>query len=237
MPNSIALQLYNSAGELVRTLYQGSAQTAPAQVLTSQNSLAAGSGSVSFLFSGALSGLLEQNGTTAIAWDGRNDNGQVVSGGQDYAKIQVTDSFGHVTSLVDSVTVIQAAYTQKLNVYNSAGEIVAQVPLTSTAMTSRFEVPQPSKVLELDPATGLPLTGFSILLIGENGQQVWTQWSGLNGQGIPVSPGLYTLELVTEQPGQAAQRLAKQVQVLSAPSALTLGDPIVASPSPISTGP
>jgi flagellar hook assembly protein FlgD len=235
MPDSISLRLYNSAGELVRSLYQGLAQDAPTQVLMSQSSLAAGSGVVSFLFSGALSGILGQSGTSAIAWDGRNDNGQLVAGGQYYAQIKTTDSFGHSSTLVDSVTVIQAVLSQQLNVYNSAGEVVAQVPLTATAMTSRFEVPQPSKALSLDPATGLPLSGFQILLIASTGQQIWTQWNGLNSQGIPVGPGLYTLELVTEEPGQGLQRLDKQVQVLTAPLTLSLGKPIVA-PQPYRSG-
>ncbi len=207
----------------------------PLGVSMSASVLAAGSGSISFIFNGALEGL--GNGPiSTVSWDGTNSNGQLVASGQYYAKIQAVDGFGNSVSLVSSITVIRTLLVQSLTVYNSAGEVVAQVPLTSTAAISRFDVPQSSKVLELDPATGLPLSGFPIVLVQGDGTQIQTQWNGLNAQGVPVGPGLYTMELYTQVPGQAAQRLSKEVQVLTAPSNITLGQPF-AAPQPYVGGP
>ena len=235
MPYTIHVRFFNSAGELVRDLYTGAAQIGPTSVTLSDHSLAAGSGTLSLLFSGALQGM-GQSSTTALAWDGTNDSGQLVGGGQYYVQIDSKDNFGNAVTLTDSVVVIRAVLTQRLSVFNSAGELVALVPLTSTAQTTRFEVPEDSKALELDPVSGLPSSGFPIVLIDGNGKQIQTQWNGLNSQGIPVAAGLYTLELYTEQAGAAPQRLSKQVQVLTAPSLITLGTPFTA-PNPYRNGP
>lgn len=233
-PYQISLGLYNSAGELVRVIFKGHAQYAPGSIPTSSDTLAEGAQSLGILFNGGLEGV--SNGPqSSLAWDGRNANGQFVSGGVYYLKLDEIDPYGNLNSLVKSISVIAAAWQQSLTVYNSAGEAVAHLPV-AMGPGARMAVQESSKALVLDPVTGLPTSGFNIQLSAPGAPPSTVVWKGLNDAGAVVAPGTYTLVLATSDPGQTVTRDVKTVVVLTAPGGLGLGA-VHAVPQPLGKGP
>src|SRR5207245_2803109 len=73
---------------------------------------------------------LSQGGKT-LAWGGDNDQGQGVTGGTYYLKVEMEDPFGAKQSWSQSVTVLPPAPAQSLVIYNSAGEAVAHLSASS----------------------------------------------------------------------------------------------------------
>jgi hypothetical protein len=228
MPFTLHLALYNAAGELVKTMFDGKAQFNPSSLQTTTDSLAAGMQLMGIVFNGGLQGI--SNGpTSTLVWAGDSDGGQVVAGGTYYLKLDSVDPYGAVTSLVKPVTVVDAPYNQSLTVFNSAGEAVAHLPLRMAAGV-RMSVPQPSKALGSDPVTGAPTGGFSIVLTLPTGGTTTMVWNGLNDQGQQVDAGNYTLVLATQEPGNSTRQVQALV-VLKVPGALSLGPPH-AAPQP-----
>ena len=70
MPYQLVMAAYNSAGELVRRIYSGGAQTIPSTLDGMGSLLVAGSGSVTLQLGGQLAA-----GGTSLSWNGTNDAG------------------------------------------------------------------------------------------------------------------------------------------------------------------
>lgn len=212
MPYLLSLDIYNSAGELVRRLYRGAAQFAPTELRTEGGEvLAYGLNPLVLALEGALEGI--GNGPVSLlAWDGSNDAGQPVDGGLYRLSAELRDSFGSVQTLNLAVQVLPAAPRQRLRIYNSAGEQVAELALPAQPGLRLLKVPD-SVALESPAGPGSKL---SIVLQGPAGELA-VEWDGRNSRGEPVSQGAYLLELSVESPGAGVRREHKLVQVLRGP--------------------
>jgi hypothetical protein len=230
MPYRLRLNLYNSGGERVLQLFDGTSQYAQSELKVSASSLAVGSGDkIAFVFWGALEGLpvAEQS---RLYWAGENDAGQLVGGGIYYAKLEVEDSYGAVKTYVQELAVLRVTHQQRLTVYNSAGEAVAHLAAPG-GPGSRLLVENSSQAFAMDPITGAVMGGITIKLLGGLGGDQTLQWQGLNDFGVPVAPGSYTLELASEDPGGSILRQTQTVVLLKAPMPLGLASAVL-GPSP-----
>ena len=233
MPYTLHLAFYNAAGELVKSMFDGRAEFSPTSLQTTTNALSAGTQLMGIVFNGGMQGI--GNGpTSTLIWAGDSNGGQVVAGGTYYLKLDIVDPYGNVTSLVKSITVVDAPYEQDLTVFNSAGEAVAHLPIRSGPGV-RMSVPQTSKALTLDPVTGQPMGGFVINLSLPGGGASSVTWNGLNDQGQLVAAGNYTLVLTTQEPGSTT-RQTQGLVLLKVPGGMTLGQPH-AWPQPWAGGP
>jgi hypothetical protein len=191
----LSVAIYNSAGELVKQLYNGKSQGASSQSLSlNSNAFMALSGTVSLSVGGML-----PTGGNSLSWNGSNDQGQGVSGGMYYFKVQIIDPFGGIQTWSQSIAVMPPPPSQYLNIYNSAGELVAHLgvaspsgkPLNSLAINN-----PDNKAFALGAGGGV---NFS--LADTSGQLVPVHWNGKTDSGGNVGQGSYTAQLVDEGSG------------------------------------
>lgn len=220
-PQQVTLAVYNSAGELVRTLFDGGAQVYPGAMTLSSGLLSPGTPltvSIPGYFVGAGQVLL-----ASLAWDGTNNNGQPVSGGMYSIILTITDPWGRVSTLQQVVQALPQEPTSVLLVFNSAGEEVQRLlPPASLggARISSLDLGTGSLLVDGQGANGGSSHPLKLTLHSETGSSATLDWNGLNALGRPVDPGVYTLELVTTVPnGNGTLIVAtRSVQVLKGDS-------------------
>ena len=111
-----------------------------------------------------------------------------MAAGTYYLKVQAADPFGQVRSFSLAVQVLAAptALGAALDIYNSAGERVASLPLSPSSGVSSLILQQSVMVEGMAPGLGIAITDLS-------GAQRLLHWDGRNASGAAVSPGIYTL--------------------------------------------
>jgi len=118
-------------------------------------------------------------------WDGLNQSGQGIKPGLYYVKVTIKDTYGSASTVIKEVTVLRVEEYVRLNIYNSAGELV-----------NRIEVPKAdSTVLNLSVADVIFLgkEGYSIPIGYAPGKVLY--WDGKNMAGRIVGSGVYEIEL------------------------------------------
>ena len=211
-PHQVKVGVYNSAGELVRVIYNGAAQYQLGQLVLDRALVLGGVNKVHIAFPGYL---MDPNGGTntgGLDWAADNAAGQTVQSGVYTIKAEIIDPFGQITSLQQSVQVLDAEPENSLNIYNSAGERVAQVPLPAVG-TGRFtslSLPESTFGSQVDVASSTVAgPGFEIQLVDEKGVPASVYWNGVTSQGLPVSSGSYTAELIYSGGGATASRVVE----------------------------
>ena len=218
LPNYLRLLIYNSAGELVRTLYEGQAQFQAGSLLLSASTLAA-PGMLDVFFPGALS---DGNGGSRrgdLQWDLRNDASQSVRGGVYTLKAEVRDPFGSISTLTAQVQVLPPPQMASLVIYNSAGEAVRHLMVPSGAFT---DLDQP------DLQSGR--VGFRVK--GGGSLQAWLDWDGNTDVGQPLSSGVYMVVFNSASSTGAPIKVTWQVNYIAPPRPDGLGL-ISLAPNPV----
>ncbi|HTB21256.1 MAG TPA: hypothetical protein VK914_00970 [bacterium] len=223
VPVNLTVSVYNSAGELVKTLYQGGAESVPGGASLVGGLVVPGVQAVQVDVETTL-----VNGQNLLSWNGLNNNGQAVGGGVYTVQIVYVNNFGDATAYNLSVQVLGSQdMVQPLSIYNSAGELVWSGSLPSGVSPTATLALQKSVVpLALDPTTGHLAQPLGI----EVGSSV-VSWDGTNLQGQLVGPGTYSVELSTVVPGAAVLVQTKQFVMVSS----ALGRPsagVVIAPDP-----
>lgn len=222
-PYHLLAQVYNSAGELVKTLYQGAVSALPNTLVLSATAILPGQSATLQLPSQPASG--------PVAWNGVNQGQQTVDPGVYYIKLELTDPFGSVSTLTQAVSVLPAASQAWISISNSAGETVWQAPLAPGA--NAFRLSRDSVAMAGVGAVGVSGTGVGITAsLAGGGSQALT-WNGLNGLGQPVAPGIYNVVLTSSQAGAATVVQAAKLSVLRGPAGPLLGGAVLA-PDPAS---
>jgi hypothetical protein len=224
MPDHLSVGIYNAAGELVKTVYSGSSQASPGGFSLSGGAFVPLSGSVAVQFSGLL-----QNGQQSVSWDGTNNAGQAVSGGTYYVKAQMTDSFGTVQTWIQGVTVLPRPATQILEIFNSAGEMVATLgsPALSGKQITSLGFPSASHAaFSLGSGGG----GVALLVGDSQGGTTTLNWDGKTSSGAQASSGSYIVEVVDDDASHGVV-MSKGFEVLDSP--LGQGFSPIAVPNPL----
>jgi hypothetical protein len=211
----VRLTLYNSAGEVVRHLYDGSSQFDPVSLTT--QSVTGGSNN-GLAIAIQIWGVASVNAPPPIVWNGDNDNGQIVANGMYYMKLDVEDSFGKTTSLVKDVPVLGNVGGNSLAIFNSAGELVRNIELsTLPGRLTDFSVDGATGATGANSA-GTVVGGLKLNLVDDTGAtHPWT-WDGLNDAGAPVSSGSYTVRLVHQELGTPTVIKTESIILLQSPN-------------------
>jgi hypothetical protein len=212
------VKVYNSAGEEVGILYEALGLY---QMPTGMSVLQGG-----FLPDSGGKGLLSLEGPgLTLAWDGKNAQGQIVSSGVYYVSVEVTDAFGKVETWTSPLSVIRTENSAKIQVFNSAGELVwsQKEALTNTAQLSLSS-------RELLPTT----TGSGLKIQYGAGASDFIYWNGLNNAGLAVTSGTYIIEVTQDSPGAARKVYTASVTVLQLSDQVF--DALLPSANPVHAG-
>jgi hypothetical protein len=198
---------------MVKHVYSGGAQQLQDSIKLSDTSLALGAGTVQLIFKGILA-----SGGTSVDWDGTNDNGQLVSPGSYFFKVESHDAFGKIMSVSAAVTALPGTGQNSLQVFNTAGEVVATIYpsqyLPPKATVEDFFLDRTSFAAAFNPVTGAPLSHLNVTLKDNLGNFYTAQWDGKNSQGRPVASGVYVIQLLSSK-GGGQTLLSRQVDVLA----------------------
>lgn len=205
-------------------LYGGTSQVAPVALGLSSQLFISRNQPIQITVAGLASASL--NGP--ITWMGENDNGQPVSNGTYYLKLEALDSFGSSRTITESVAVAGSLGEHSFALYNGAGELVREIALPGNAALTDFGAPQ-GTVLPAD-GSGLPL-----MLMDASGLASLWAFDGKNGSGAPLSSGSYTLKLVRKEMGSSSVIKTLPFTVIQAPqsSAQASAASALAGPNPV----
>ena len=149
---TVAVKVYNEAGEVVRVINGGPAYG----LLVSGSFVISGDPANSVLgyndtLAMTLSGVSVSLGgpDMIITWDAKNDAGQMVASGSYMLQVEEKDTYGHITTLVKQVTVIRTETSVELNIYNSAGELVRQITAFNRADPDKIRLAAAARVITL----------------------------------------------------------------------------------------
>ena len=213
-PLILTIEAYNEAGEKVKLLVQSPISGSVGDIAMLLNGTATtvfnpATGQLELRFKGIQSPDQQGAGadhTVSFFWDASSDSGQQVSQGLYYIKISTTDTYGHVDTHIESVQILRMDVYARVNIYNSAGELVRRLQVNNTANTN------------------ISLAVDDVIQVGKNSPPVSIQyaagasipWDGLNSDGRTVDSGVYEIqvEVKTEQGFQVMA--TKSVTVLNA---------------------
>lgn len=197
---TVRINVYNEAGEIVKTiLLQHYSQ--PVQNVTLQTSSVIQSidDKIRIVYEGQVIG----------TWDGTNNQGQEVSNGQYYIKIDSIDENGSVTTITQTATVARHLAHVVVDIYNATGEIVRHLDAeVADAVTLTTGVALSSSTISPGSQGGVNSTLTMTLSDGTT-----LVWDGRNDNGQIVSNGQYFLEIKSNDGQGGDSTVAKEVTV------------------------
>ena len=181
---TVKIGVYNAAGELIKQI---SVQELSQQIL-----------SIQLLQTPTITSLhgvvyVDVHGQQVATWDGTNSNGQPVSNGEYYIKVDNIDSHGVDTSVTETVTVNRGIAQVVVDIYNSAGEIVRHLYSyeDDPGNTSLTDVELSTSVLK--PTVGGSGSDSVVYITSPTGMSL--TWNGTADNGAIVSNGRYMIEV------------------------------------------
>jgi len=201
-PMTASVDVYNSAGELVASVYNGPASNPVNQVLVSVLPPPAGGSGCGLPVQVGINGL--GGPANNLVWNGTNQNGQAVQNGVYYVKVSMVNAFGQVTAVTDPVNVLGSPCVSSLEIYNSAGEVVDTLDISSLpspAVGMSLELPNGKTGITAspDPKSPSPTGGVVIDLALQSGVVYPVYWSGLSASGQPLQSGTYMVALTQSE--------------------------------------
>ncbi|HRU40013.1 MAG TPA: FlgD immunoglobulin-like domain containing protein, partial [Candidatus Goldiibacteriota bacterium] len=206
-PYVLVLEVYNEAGEKVKTLADTGVAGDMSEVLLMASgkeayAFNASSGPLTVFFPGLDAN--SQAGGVSFAWDGRADNGQNAGQGVYHIKATVTDSYGHVNTKVMNVQLLRVEEYARLSVYNTAGELVARVENASAGTGDRsLEMPDVIYTGYGAAPQAIKYSEFDTLV-----------WDGRNLEGRLVMSGTYEVVLEIKAADGYSMAAVKTISVL-----------------------
>jgi hypothetical protein len=216
-PQTASVKVYNSAGELVATLYQQlSIYEKPTGLSQQIPAFSPDTGG---------SGVLDLVGPNLpLTWDGKTDSGQVVDGGTYSVVVEVHDQFGNVETWSESLSVLRTDATTVVEVYNSAGELVWRQAAT----------PKSPGVVGLSGRELVPGADPSGLKITYGADPTdFLNWNGTGSQGQALASGTYMVK-VTQGGASGSSTSAYAITLLQPNTGLFSW--VAVAPNPVRSG-
>jgi uncharacterized repeat protein (TIGR01451 family) len=182
---TVSVNVYNSAGEVVKTIPVKSYSVPINGITLSTSNLITtlqGPGSTIEIF---------YNGTLIGTWDGSNNSGNPVTNGNYVIKVDSTSSTGSVTTVAQDATVNRQLSNITATIYNSAGEIVRTLyNVVSDGNNSQMSNVNLSSTVIQPGSTSATASNLQIIVVN-SGSPVTLTWDGTNNTGTVVTPGTY----------------------------------------------
>ena len=216
---TVRINVYNESGEVVKTiLLKQYSQPIQSVSLQSSNTLVSINDKINIVYQGQVIG----------TWDGTDNNGQEVTNGKYYIKIDNVDTNGVATSVTQVAMVARHLAHITLNIYNDVGEVVRHLDsVLADAMTLATGVNLSANVIS--PSYQQGGINSTLTLTLSNGMTV--VWDGRNDGGQIVQNGQYFVEMQSTDGQGGASTITKQVSVDHGGLSLT-GTPVVVYPNP-----
>jgi len=225
---TVNINIYNSAGEVVKTIpVQSYSQPINSIKLSTSNLITTlqGPGSIIDVY---------YNGILIGTWDGSNNSGNPVENGNYVIKVDSTSNSGIVTSVQQQATVNRQLSNITATIYNSAGEVVRTLyNVVSDAIDSQMtNVNLNSSVITPGVVTSGNTSTLRII-VNTSGTPVTLIWDGTNNSATVVKPGTYTIQLHWDNGQGQTTDISRTVVVLAGAGA---SGTVVAEPNMLSPG-
>jgi len=172
-------------------------------------SMAVSGDKVEVLFNNLEIPATQGKGKSTFSWDVSNDQGQSLTSGKYYIKIEQLDQYGHVDTYVDDITVVQRDEYVELRVFNSAGEMVSVNRDYSKELAGNIKLDVPHlMMIEKDEAAPNFAIGY-----GEGLGEVM-YWDARDNSGRLVGTGSYEVQVVVKTDEGYIYEASKSVMVL-----------------------
>jgi uncharacterized repeat protein (TIGR01451 family) len=225
---SVQVNIYNSAGEVVKTiLVQNVSQPIDNLTLSTSNPITTLQGPGSTI-------LIYYNGALIGTWDGSNNSGNPVTNGTYQIKVSSTSTAGVVTSVSQQAVVNRQLSNITATIFNSSGELVRTLyNVVSDSFNSQMtNVNLSSSVISPGSGTNGNSGGLTIVVV-TSGTPVTLTWDGTNNSSTMVTPGSYTI-LINWDNGQGSTTdISRTVMVIpsSGSTGVAIARPNVLEPS------
>ncbi len=210
-PYMLKIEIYNEAGEKVRTVINTRASDSIKNAILLEGENEANMISNDKLLKIKLPGIETpdtiNNGESIFIWDTKNDNGQYVSNGNYYIKISEQDSYGHTDVLIKNIFVLNTEDFVVIKIFNSAGEIVKTITHFTNVLPDRLN-------LSFDDIIPVEKNGNKILLSYGDDVSSSVIWDGLSDQGILVSSGIYEIQVISKLSNGESKTASKTILIL-----------------------
>jgi len=216
---TVKVNVYNSAGEVVKTiLVQVFSQPVNSITLSTSNTITTLNGlgsTIQILYDGYLIG----------TWNGTNNLGQPVSNGSYSIQVDNMGQTGVVTSVDQTAIVNRSLANITANVYNEAGELIRTLydvvsdPVGSsmTNVTLSSNIFRPS----LATSTAGSSNNLATIFIETSATPVTLTWDGTNNSSSLVTPGVYTIEVHWNNGSGQTSDISREIIVM--PGSNTIG--------------
>jgi len=241
---TVKVNIYNSAGEVVKTIATEEFSEPISNIaLSTTNTITTlkGPGStIEILYNGFIIG----------TWDGTNNSGLPVTNGQYKVQIDNVGQSGVVTSVAQNAIVNRSLSNIEADVFNSSGEMVRKLyymvddPVGSnmTNVTLSSNVLRPSVTTHTSVSGGTTYTApttvishdptLETIYIQTSGTPVTLVWDGTSNEGTIVTPGEYTIEVHWNNGAGQTTDISRQVLVMANTS---LSGAAIAKPNVLSS--
>jgi uncharacterized repeat protein (TIGR01451 family) len=212
---TVKVNIYNSAGEVVKTIAaQEVDQPIDNITLSATNVITTLQGPGSTIY-------IMYEGYIIAVWNGSDNQGQPVSNGSYRIQVDSVSVNGVVTSVSQTAIVNRNLSNIAVNIYNSAGELIrtlysAVADATGDSMT---DVVLSSNVIRPSPSGPSTITSgtpseVNIVVNCEGGSPVTLMWDGANNSGTDVTPGVYTVNCHWSQGTVNSQNIIREIIVV-----------------------
>jgi flagellar hook assembly protein FlgD len=207
----VTIGLYNSAGELVKTL-------AVKYMSNPVNDVTLLADAVLSSVGDSVTVVMGNDGRVLGAWNGTNKVGDLVANGTYYLKVDSVDAYGTTTSVTKQLTVNRPVSKVELKVYNEAGELVRTL-YTETAGPIENVTDAHLTATTISPSqTGTGGTQTTAVMADDT---LLAVWDGRDDKGQIVKNGQYYVEVKTDDGKGAHSTVDLPVSVLAANNGAT----------------
>lgn len=213
-PYVITINVYNSAGEVVKTVASMAANALITDAKLSVNgveteNMILGDGEMTIYLPGVESPATLGQGGSVFTWDGENDQAQDIPPGVYFMKVEEIDPYGHVHTITKQINAIDGREYVELNVFNAAGELVRKQRQYGTDYSGYgLSIDMP------DLITIKPGADNSVSIKYTNNASDVLLWDGMTGEGTLVSNGIYEIQVIVKDDIRGLASAAKSVTVL-----------------------
>lgn len=207
---TVNINIYNSAGEVVKTIKVKQYSQPISSITLSQSNL------ITELQGPNSTILIYYDGVLISTWDGSDNSGNPVTNGTYTIKVDSVSPLGAVTSVSQQAIVDRHITDITANIYNSSGELIRTLLYTVGEGTNAqmTNVNLSANVMNLGSTNSGAATLLQIL-VNTSGTPVTLTWDGTNNTGTNVTPGTYTIQIHWDNGEGQTTDITRSVVVVS----------------------